>query len=135
MYVISLIQRQTEITFACLYVMAITFIKISVLLLYRRLFPPCWFQYALITTAIALSIYCISFIAITIAQCTPINSFWKPNVEGKCINYAVLSLAGGIINVMTDLVILTLPMPLLWRLKVSKKEKWQVILAFSMGGM
>ncbi|MCJ1351247.1 MAG: hypothetical protein MMC33_001230 [Icmadophila ericetorum] len=125
----------TEVTFASLYILAITFVKLSVLFLYRRLFPPCWFQYALIGTGAGLCIYCTSFIIVGILQCVPIDSFWESNVEGKCIKYGVLSLTGGIINVVTDVVILTLPMPLLWRLNVSKREKWQVILAFLMGGI
>lgn len=79
--------------------------------------------------------YNLAQVFFEIFQCVPISSAWDPSETGKCVPYGALVLAMGIVNIVTDVIMLILPMPLLWRLKVSATRKWMLMIMFSLGGL
>ena len=42
---------------------------------------------------------------------------------------------GGVQNIVTDLVILCLPLPVLWNLQMAKQRKKQLTGVFALGGL
>ena len=125
---------QTSIFGAIAYNMTMLAIKFSIIYFYRRIFPQRWFKHALIATGAIVAGTAISQIPISIVPCTPINSQWDPNVKGKCINLGAAILGLAISNIVTDFMLLTLPMPLLWRLNVSASQRRLLISLFLLGG-
>ena len=93
------------------------------------------FRYILIGTGIFIIAYSLATILATIFQCHPFSKLWE-NVGGRdnCIDFATLLITAGIINAVTDVWILGLPMPLLWRLQLPVSRKWMLIASFSLGG-
>ena len=79
--------------------------------------------------------YSLAQVFFDIFQCVPISSAWNPSETGKCLPYGALVLAMGIVNIITDVIMLVLPMPLLWKLNVSKSRKWMLMIMFSLGGL
>lgn len=76
----------------------------------------------------------ISSVIVSIAQCLPIQFGWDPSIPGGfCINYGLLVLVAGIINVVTDFVILGLPIPMILRLWISKRKKRLLLFTFAAG--
>ncbi|KAI6089591.1 hypothetical protein F4821DRAFT_58162 [Hypoxylon rubiginosum] len=76
----------------------------------------------------------ITFSVEYLAHCQPINYYWKPPVEGGfCLNTYSVYLGNAITAVAIDLLILIIPVPLVWRLKLSTIRKVMVTFVFIMG--
>ncbi|KAL8936336.1 MAG: hypothetical protein Q9216_004984 [Gyalolechia sp. 2 TL-2023] len=110
-------------------------IKISILFLYRRIFPIRWLRFVLLVVgAFALGQW-LSFNFVTIFQCIPFSAQWEYHRDATCVNYSTASFISGILNVITDILILASPMHTVWHLKVSKARKRLITLTFSLGGI
>ncbi|KAI1464447.1 uncharacterized protein F4812DRAFT_443426 [Daldinia caldariorum] len=101
-----------------LYACALALLKWSVLLLYRQLFGSrvAWFDRltwvaATVATALALQVLITSDL-----QCIPIATSWDPSISGTCFDYGKSALVAYVINFVTELTILTMPIPLVLRL-------------------
>ena len=66
-------------------------------------------------------------------KCTPREKLWNPSVPGYCFSSRKLGLASGSINVISDFSILILPVPIIWRLQMSKKRKVGITAVFGIG--
>lgn len=68
-------------------------------------------------------------------QCTPFEFNWDTTIPGgHCINIGQFALVTSILNVLTDVAILILPLPLVFQLKVSKQKQWNLAFLFALGG-
>ncbi|KAI9674529.1 MAG: hypothetical protein M1817_001867 [Caeruleum heppii] len=118
------------------YVLAIYCIKMSILFLYLRLFKTVrHIRY----TAYALWVYMTGYhCAIVFAimfGCSPISKYWDVTITtGHCINLPALGIAGASFSVMTDVIILTLPMYTVWNLKLPTRQRGAVAGTFLLGG-
>ena len=72
-----------------------------------------------------------------IFQCSPVAALWDPAAYpgAQCINYTPALILLAVLNIVTDLLILSFPLPILWKLKVSSSQKWRLIAMFSLGGL
>ena len=70
-----------------------------------------------------------------IFQCVPINAFWDATVKGKCIDITAVLEVSGALNIVTDAVILAIPIPLVWNLKTKLSSKVQILGLFLTGGL
>ncbi|KAH0604658.1 uncharacterized protein H6S33_006326 [Morchella sextelata] len=69
-----------------------------------------------------------------IFQCSPIRGGWDYTAPGrKCINTTPLYYFSGANNLITDLVLLFLPMPVIWKLRLPLRQKLGLVMVFSMG--
>jgi len=120
-----------------LYTPATTAIKFSILLMYRRLFPIRKVRISTTTIACFLVVFALVLMLSVIIQCTPVAALWDPaNHPGAhCDDYAPALLVFAIVNAITDVVVLCLPMPILWNLHVPKERRWQLIGLFCLGGL
>ena len=118
-----------------MYNVSIAVIKLSILFLYGRIFVQPWFKKALIALGAFVIAYSIAQIFGDIFQCVPIKSLWDPSVSGYCINYPDLIIIMGVINIVTEIIMLVLPLPLLWRLQLSRSRKSLLTVLFTMGGL
>jgi hypothetical protein len=118
-----------------LWAMGITCVKFTILAFYWRLFPPKRFRQVVLATGIFISLSAISFIFTFIFQCTPISHFWNKTDGGFCVNRTQFYIVSGGINIATDVFILLLPMPLLWKLKTSTSQKIGLTMIFLLGGL
>ena len=108
-------------------------IKTSILYLYRRIFPQQWFRNALIATGSFNLLWFIAAFFVTAFKCFPMSLLWDFETPGYCINYGDGVLAFGIITVATDFLILALPIPLVWRIQISRKKKLLITFNFMLG--
>ena len=109
--------------------------KFTILLLYLRIF---WvndmFRYCTWAVMAFVFSYVCSNILTQIVGCIPIHLYWQ-NVTGHCIDRLKAGVVFGSMNIISDLFIFILPMPMVWRLQLSRKEKLGVTLVFMGGGM
>ncbi|KAM0796882.1 hypothetical protein BDR22DRAFT_892817 [Usnea florida] len=124
----------TVLAAECLYNATIPAIKVAILCLYNRIFPQRQFRYTLVYVGLFVIAYSVAQFFGDIFQCVPLEALWDPTVHKKCINIAAVIISGGVINIVTDFILLTLPMPLLWNLNVSKSKKRMLSAVFLVGG-
>ena len=68
-------------------------------------------------------------------SCIPIAALWTPTIQGKCIDLVKFYIGNTIPNVLTDIALLLLPLPFVWRLHVATPQKIVVAGAFIIGGL
>ncbi|OTB12729.1 hypothetical protein K445DRAFT_25441 [Daldinia sp. EC12] len=119
------------------YAVTLALLKFSVLCLYRKVFSSstrfCRFTWVL--TALVTE-WMLQIILATNLQCVPISATWDPTIidQSTCINYGVEALVAYVMNITTDLTILSMPIPLVLRLNTSKSQKRRLIIVFAAGG-
>jgi hypothetical protein len=79
--------------------------------------------------------YSVSAFFAFLFQCVPIAAGWDLNIKGRCINLSLAFTIVGAINVITDAVILAMPLPQLWRLNTTTARKAQLVGMFLTGGL
>lgn len=67
--------------------------------------------------------------------CSPIKRLWDTSVSGTCVDLNAAYLVSSVLNAVTDVVILLLPIWLLWPLRVRWEQKMVVALALMPGGL
>lgn len=115
------------------YFPAIGMVKISTLLLFGRIFPLQKFHRILRAVGLFISIYSVISTTIMIFHCRPLRGAWDPTVEPDCMDLSKLLIFMGSMNVLTDFLLLCLPLPQLWKLQMRRGTKMQVIGIFTIG--
>lgn len=113
---------------------AVTFIRASVLALYIRIFR---------TRSFRMTCYVVhginaAFGAATVLGacliCQPVSFNWNPSIPGGyCGNQKSLDLFIGIFNLLTDVTVVVLPMPVLWGLQMAVGKKLVLSSMFGLG--
>lgn len=87
----------------------------------------------LIIATVIVGGWSISQLGVQIFICVPVAAFWDINVKGKCIpNIPQWYInAGG--NILTDIMVLTLPLPIIGRLKLGRNQKYLLMGIFCLG--
>ncbi|KAL4905500.1 hypothetical protein BDW74DRAFT_167725 [Aspergillus multicolor] len=119
--------------FSHFYDFAIVSTKLSVLALYYRVFPKPALRRVVIATAVFVVLWLATMSFVLGFQCRPIQRFWDSDVDGKCFNLVAFSYFTNITNLVTDLWIFVLPLPIILRLHISRNKKIGLSLLFSVG--
>ncbi|KAK5658468.1 hypothetical protein OQA88_1857 [Cercophora sp. LCS_1] len=116
-----------------LYVFNLVWTKISILLMYYRIFHFPFFKkmaYGIGAFIIAW-VVCITFLFIFI--CVPVEKLWYPDLPGRCIDQVGTWIANAVSTIVSDLAILILPIPQVWKLQLGRAAKIGVTIAFCLG--
>ena len=70
---------------------------------------------------------------LVIFECNPRARAWDDSVPGSCFSLHQLGVSSGIVNVISDFVILVLPLQKVWRLQMAWQKKWRVLVVFAVG--
>ncbi|KAJ5748824.1 uncharacterized protein N7511_010520 [Penicillium nucicola] len=110
--------------------------KVCLLWIMTRVFSP--FRKCIIFIRIFMGIMLAYYIPAVIAKiriCKPIPRFWDPEIPGTCLDKNSIILADAAVSVVSDLIILILPIPLTWSLQMSTKRKMRVMGILGAGGV
>lgn len=110
------------------------FLKLSILALYGSVFPSHRFHYCLWALGIFIALWSLMSAIGAICQCIPIESYWDDSVEGHCMEYGILQFVATVCNIITDFIILFLPIRQVQRLNASREKKRWIYFSFAMGG-
>ena len=78
--------------------------------------------------------WAISVTLVYIFQCKPIRGGWDHSIPATCVGPNSFRLSNALLNIVTDVIILTLPIPNVWGLQMSVKQKYIVSGLFLLGG-
>lgn len=109
--------------------------RMSVLLLYYRIFPQVWHRRILYVLIVILWIHFAVFMGLVLFQCNPVGLVFNKEFRGKCMDFHVTTFAGAICSIVEDLVIITLPIPSIMALRLKPAKKFGVVLIMSVGLM
>ncbi|KAF3939742.1 hypothetical protein ABW19_dt0208440 [Dactylella cylindrospora] len=128
---------QMTIALCCL------FTKLSILLSYLRFSPKSgyWFwglRFWVKVTMVFITVWTLSLTFTLVLSCNPPHIYWDtyirtPEQAAKCISpykirviqYTICSL-----NILSDIIVMILPIPTIWSLQMPKRQKWSCILIF-----
>jgi hypothetical protein len=77
----------------------------------------------------------IAYLMLTVFQCTPVHSFWDKNVSGYCSNAINIVYSASAFSIFDDLLIIALPIPMVWRLKVETRKRVELLVMFGVGSL
>jgi len=113
---------------------------VSIILQILRLFAPLgratntsifWLAHLFLWTNIIL--YGTIFV-VQITSCRPIARGWDPTIEGSCAKRRYTFVFTASLNTASDVVLLLLPLPGIWRLKLDdSRTKWMLRAVFLFG--
>ncbi|KAI1265144.1 hypothetical protein F5Y18DRAFT_427266 [Xylariaceae sp. FL1019] len=69
----------------------------------------------------------------TIFQCIPVEKNWRPFLEGTCIDRGIFFTASSSFNILTDMLILGLPLKIFLGLKIPRRTKIVLLVVFLLG--
>ncbi|KAB8234235.1 hypothetical protein ETB97_001418 [Aspergillus alliaceus] len=117
--------------FQIFYILAPPMVKISLLLLYKRIFMSSRLLVVVYVMGVLISIWTIIMTFLGIFNCHPIDAFWTG--QGKCLPFKQFAVGYAIVNIATSLVIWLMPIPKLWKLQLPTAQKVALILIFALG--
>ncbi|KAJ6045710.1 hypothetical protein N7499_003626 [Penicillium canescens] len=120
-------------SFECVYCMTVGIVKISILLMYARIFPTRGFRITAIILGSIVIGWVVAIICVSVFQCTPIAKAWNPTLSGACINLKGSFIGNAVPNILTDIAILALPVHVVWGLHATVTHRLSVIAVFLLG--
>ncbi|KAK2666507.1 hypothetical protein RAB80_018164 [Fusarium oxysporum f. sp. vasinfectum] len=127
-------QLKLQITTQALYCVSMMFTKLSLLAVYLRISPSRRFRAVVCLLMAIVAGYSFSAVLVAIFQCHPIEMAWDITIsDGSCIDRMAYFIATLALNVATDLFMLALPIPMLWNVKMPKRQKLGLIGIFMTG--
>ncbi|KAK8022161.1 hypothetical protein PG993_012928 [Apiospora rasikravindrae] len=118
------------------YVIESTLTKISILLLYLRIFPDRQFRKHIFILMVVMALFCVAFVVTLLTYCVPFDytwTRWDNEKTGKCINMDAQTYTCAALNIVLDIVIFFMPIPQLMKLDLSWKKKVGIIFTFLVG--
>ena len=120
--------EQKLLALALTYIWPPTLTKLSILVLYWRISPDRVFRTCIIATAVVLIAYTATFTALFAGPCNPLLGTPESAV---CLNN--IAVAQAVLNIVTDGVIIVLPIPTIHNLNMALKQRVTVGLILGLG--
>ncbi|PTB36851.1 uncharacterized protein TrAFT101_007282 [Trichoderma asperellum] len=129
--------RHCEYVFSILYNPALMATKTSILIFYLRLTQNLQMvlRFASWLTLIIVNIAGVVLTFMNIFQCRPVQAAWNADYNGptKCIPLLTEFICAAPVNIVTDLAILALPIPVLTGMRLPSRQKTILVITFTLG--
>jgi hypothetical protein len=119
------------------YAVAIAVTKLSILAMYIRIFPNKLIRNISYGVGAFTVLFGLASACVTIFQCTPVYAAWEFDDPAAICHFSYMNFlyVSAAVNVATDVLVCTVPLPYFWRLNMPKKQKLVVCFLFFMGGL
>jgi hypothetical protein len=118
-------------------ILSIGLVKLSVVLLYRRIFTVSRvFNIYSTVLLVLVASWTLAFLAANIFMCgTHPTAAWTSGamLRKYCYNTSHATTARALTNVIMDVIIVVSPMPIVWRMRMTMTQKVQVTGIFALG--
>jgi len=123
------------VSYELIYATSISTIKTSILFFYLRVFVNRGLRTATKVALVFVLTWSVGNILQVFLICRPFAKTYSLTVEGTCGNQVASFIAIGAFNIITDVIILSLPLPTVWSLKMSTPAKLGLTGIFLIGLM
>ncbi|KUI60250.1 hypothetical protein VP1G_07461 [Cytospora mali] len=119
------------------YTFDLAMFKYGILLLYIRIFPQRWLRPFVITLVVLIAAWLITMEAVFIFQCKPVHASWdlEARPTAKCFNNIHVFIGQSVPTIVFDVIILSLPPILVWRVQIPAIDKTSVLATFLLCGL
>lgn len=126
-----------QIPFTITYALAVAFPKLTILGLYLRIFAQRCHRSACYVLIAIVSMVCCAVLLLACLQCVPLASVWNPggHPNSHCIDISSFWRWGSFPNIITDILTMALPVPCIWKLQLSKRDKAGLFVTFATGSV
>ncbi|KAJ9204731.1 hypothetical protein DTO166G4_6978 [Paecilomyces variotii] len=115
------------------YIVNLALIKISILLMYCRVFALRRFRVGAWIIGIITCCWTLIFVFLILFQCHPIAKAWDPLLSGHCWNMRGTFIGNAVPNIVTDVVILVMPIYNIWKLHIRMVQRISLLGIFFLG--
>ncbi|KAI6084839.1 hypothetical protein F4821DRAFT_165286 [Hypoxylon rubiginosum] len=121
--------------FSHFYDVAIASVKLSVLALYYRIFAAYKFRIIIIITAVVVVSWLLAMEILLGLGCRPVQGWWDATVAATatCVDKVAFTYSTNITNLLTDIWIFLMPIPIILGLQASRDKKIGLCFLFSVG--
>ncbi|KAI1136502.1 hypothetical protein F5Y05DRAFT_110213 [Hypoxylon sp. FL0543] len=124
---------QTIFVVEIIYSVGFTLIKLSIMALYRQLFPTRLMFICTRFLAAFVIMWGLALTLVSIFSCNPIRGFWDIDIGAKCIDTQWFFIGNSIPNIIADICLLCLPMRDVWTLQLGVRSKIIISGLFALG--
>lgn len=90
-------------------------------------------------TIIGMAIFVMSYLLVIeflfLFGCRPIPKAWNDDIAGTCVNRTAIFMAGAVASVITDIILLVIPFPVVTRLQMSRRKKAWIFTILFLGSL
>ncbi|KAL8382253.1 hypothetical protein RB595_006170 [Gaeumannomyces hyphopodioides] len=116
-----------------LYNVAIATVKFAFLAQYYRIMTVTSMRRAVLIVSAIVGAWSVSQIIMGLVTCTPVSGFWDPTPETVCLPELPTWYANAIGNIIADIMIIVLPLPMIKGLKLPRSQKLVLAGIFCLG--
>ncbi|KAJ5175433.1 uncharacterized protein N7482_001310 [Penicillium canariense] len=128
------ITLKTILPLEALYGIVLGLIKTSIMLFYMRIFGlKASFRACVWITMTIVWMWAVSVILETFLLCRPLAYNWDISIPGTCGNRNATYVVAGVLNLITDLMVMGLPLPFIWKLQLNVAKKMALCSVFCIG--
>ncbi|KAI1212119.1 uncharacterized protein F4807DRAFT_417604 [Annulohypoxylon truncatum] len=125
------------------YNMSTTFIKISLLFQYLRVFHTGYLRTICIIMLVIVGLWGTVYSAIAWVPCVPVSGYWKLGMEAKCYGFGSRNanefyksyLSHTAVNMVLDMIVFTIPIPLYFQRDTIRRTKLGLVGVVSTGAV
>lgn len=111
-----------------MYPISLFFVKFSVLAFYRRLSPNQLYQRAIWVTGSVVALYTVVMVLLNAFECKKPSDAWNPATWPRgCRDLVPIYYGQAGFNILSDIVILLLPIPTLLKLQINRTKRGMYI--------
>lgn len=119
-----------------IYLSAVLFPKLAILAIYLRIFNKAPYRITCWVLAAVLVANCIATTIAGFLTCVPLEYLWDPTIPGgHCFDINAYFRWASLTNIVTDVVMLILPLPVIWKIHTSRNVKMGLTFTFATGSM
>ncbi|SLM36795.1 hypothetical protein LPUS_06482 [Lasallia pustulata] len=119
-----------------IYLSAVLFPKLAILAIYLRIFNKAPYRITCWVLAAVLVANCIATTIAGFLTCVPLEYLWDPTIPGgHCFDINAYFRWASLTNIVTDVVMLILPLPVIWKIHTSRNVKMGLTFTFATGSI
>ncbi|CAG8904104.1 unnamed protein product [Penicillium egyptiacum] len=107
--------------------------KFSILFQYLRIFPGKPFRLSCYVMMAIVATYSSWAFVSGFVGCVPVAKFWNKDLPGNCLSFETVWFFNASMNIITDIALLVLPMPLISKLQLPRTQKIALMGVFAIG--
>lgn len=129
----QVIVLQCLLALECLYNIVMMLVKFSYCYMYLRLFPNLRIHVHVVGAFVTA--WGVAFIFVCLFQCDPMAKQWEPQMEGKCLDPRPIFVTNAVLNFLSDMALLCMPIMQIFRLQMKTALKVSICSIFVLGGL